>query len=409
MKKRLLLAAVVASAVLGAQAEPNGLVVLLTDYGADSIYVGILKGAIYAKWGDAKVDTLTNSVPPFDIEAGAVLLGEGASEYPKGTTFCCVVDPGVGTSRKCIVLETKAGQYFVAPDNGLLTVVKSRGGVVALHEATNRDHWRPGVESSTFHGRDIFGPVSAAVAGGVAVADVGPRLSRMQELNIPAPGVSGNTIRGRVRRVDPYGNVVTDITSDMLGMLGILPGDMLEVRIGDSAFQAVRAATYAAVPAGQPLVLVQSSGYVECAINRGNMAESVGAQFHTPVTIGTEKQDNVLVDVARTQDGSELWAVTVYPSGMSEVRRNDFRREFALSEARLEALKERVDALDMRALRGAPKPAAGAPAIVIRLGTESFRLDDAGLPPDVESLADTMRNLYRTQMRAFLKPQVSSP
>ncbi|HNR33305.1 MAG TPA: SAM-dependent chlorinase/fluorinase, partial [Candidatus Hydrogenedentes bacterium] len=143
---------------------PVGRVVLCTDYGVDSVYVGILKGVIYDKFPDARVDSLTNAIPPFDIEAGARILAEGCAVYPPGTVFCCVVDPGVGTSRKGVVLETDTGQVFVAPDNGLLTLVAERDGVRALHEIANAAIWREGALSSTFHGRDIFGPVAATIA-----------------------------------------------------------------------------------------------------------------------------------------------------------------------------------------------------------------------------------------------------
>ena len=264
---------------------PNGLVILLTDYGADSIYVGALKGAIYTAFPEARIDAITNSVPAFDVLAGAYILAEAAKEFPPGTTFCCVVDPGVGTARKGIVLETKTGHRFAAPDNGLLHLAAERCGVRQVREIGNKALWRKGAGSTTFHGRDIFGPVSAALARGVPVADVGPVLEHMTPLDAPRSRVEQGIAHGTVIRRDPYGNLVTNITRADLEALGAQRGDALEVTIGKAAFTAPLVFTYADVPKGQKLVLVQSSGLVECAINLGNLAESIGEGLHAAVSI----------------------------------------------------------------------------------------------------------------------------
>jgi len=267
------------------RADPNGMVILLTDYGTDSIYVGILKGAIYAKFSDVRVDAITNAVPSFDIASGAYLLAEAAPEYPKGTVFCCVVDPGVGTDRKSIAIATKSGHYFVAPDNGLLTVVAERLGIRAIRECTNQKLWRDAVTSTVFHGRDIYGPVSAALAKGTPFEDVGTPLDDIVRIALPSAAIEGDSVHGAVMRADPYGNLVTTITHRDLERLGIARGDRLEVTIGANTWQAPFVTTYANVPKGDRLVVLQSSGFVECAINQGNLAEAVEAEPHTPVTL----------------------------------------------------------------------------------------------------------------------------
>ncbi|MBN2311669.1 MAG: SAM-dependent chlorinase/fluorinase [Candidatus Hydrogenedentes bacterium] len=260
-----------------ATVEANGLAILLTDYGADSIYVGMLKGAMYSTWLGARIDAITNSVPPFDIVTGAYVLAEACGAYPPGTTFCCVVDPGVGTARKCIVLRTKAGHTFVAPDNGLLTAVAERYGVAAVRECTNESLFYGKGSSSTFHGRDIFGPVAAALACGVRFEDVGPALERLVRLDLPRARIEGGVAHGAVVRADDYGNLVTNLTAAQLGELGIARGDRVAVTIGDAAFTAPYVHTYGSVGEGERLVLLQSSGFVECAINLGSLAEAVGA------------------------------------------------------------------------------------------------------------------------------------
>jgi hypothetical protein len=268
-----------------AASQANGLVILFTDYGNDSLYVGSLKGAIYAKNGEARIDTLTNSVPAFDLVAGAHLLMEGCMPYPKGTTFSCVVDPGVGTDRKCIVLETKAGHRFVAPDNGLLTLVADRYGVAELRECTNPELWLMRDISTTFHGRDIFGPVAGALAGGVPMAEVGDKLESMVRIDIPVNRVEANTLHGSVMREDPYGNLITTIRGEELRALGIAPGDRIAVIIGDASYSAPWVTTYGSVPEGERLIVLQSSGFVECAINQRSMAKAVGQGVHAPVTM----------------------------------------------------------------------------------------------------------------------------
>lgn len=273
----------------GAATPPNGLVVLFTDYGADSIYVGVLKGTIYSKFPAARIDAITNSVPAFDVVTGAHMLAEACPEFPEGTTFCCVVDPGVGTPRKRIVLETKAGQFFVGPDNGLLSVVASRFGVAALREATNQAWWRHGAVSQTFQGRDIFGPVAATVARGTPLTETGPELGDLVRLPIEGCQLEGNAITGTVIRADWYGNLVTNITGETLAKAGITTNEMVEVRVGSEGFTAPVKSTYADVPEGQRLLLIQSTGYVEFAINKGNLAETVKAGAHAPIVIKKTK------------------------------------------------------------------------------------------------------------------------
>lgn len=275
---------VVLSVSCGAAAAPNGLIVLLTDYGADSIYVGELKGAIYTKFPAARIDAISNSVPPFDILCGAYMLAEACKEFPAGTTFCCVVDPGVGTARRCIVLQTKSGHLFVGPDNGLLSLSAEELGVATIRTAANTDLWRTGVVSRTFHGRDIFGPVAAAVAQGVSLAEIGPEIKDLVTAPVRRVRVEGDTVYGAVIRSDTYGNLVTNLSPKHLAGLGLNLHDTIEVAIGTKRFTAPWESTYSDVPEGRKVILVQSMGRVECAINMGNLAEELGEGLHAQVT-----------------------------------------------------------------------------------------------------------------------------
>lgn len=256
-------------------AAPNGLVVLLTDFGADSVYVGALKGAMYTKFPEARIDAISNSVPPFDVVAGAHMLAEAANEFPPGTTFCCVVDPGVGTNRKRIVVETKTGHCFVGPDNGLLSLVAQRYGLAELREIANRKLFREGEVSQTFHGRDVFGPVAAALARGVALAEVGPELKNLVRLDAPEARVEDGTIHGTVTRSDVYGNLITNVTREDLEAVGVGLNDVAQVSVGAAEFAAPLKSAYGDVPEGVKLLIVQSTGLVECAVNMGSLTEAI--------------------------------------------------------------------------------------------------------------------------------------
>lgn len=264
--------------------QPNGVVALLTDYGADSLYVGMLRGAIAAKRIDVRTVDLTHSVPAYDILTGAFMLAEGCSAFPEGTVFCAVVDPGVGTDRRVLVLRTRRNQVFVAPDNGLLTVVAERDGVAEAREGVNRDLWSD-AESHTFHGRDIFGPLAAALAAGAPVASAGPDLPDFIRFEVPQARIRDGAIEGVVLRSDPYGNLVTNIPATLLAEADIAPDARLRVTLGEETFEVPFKTTYSDVPAGERLALVQSAGFLELAVNLGSLAAETRADAKTPVTL----------------------------------------------------------------------------------------------------------------------------
>jgi S-adenosylmethionine hydrolase len=277
--------AIVIVAQANAATASNGLAILFTDYDSDSIYVGALKGAMYAKAPNIKIDTLTNSVPNFDIVTGAYLLVEGSVTYPAGTSFCCVVDPTVGSPRRPIALETKNGWRFVAPDNGLLTLVAERYGVAEVRACENKELWRTADLSYTFQGRDVFGPVTAALASGVPMEKVGPKIDDMVKLELPRCVVEGDTARGVVIRTDGYGNVVTNIHEADATKAGIKKGDTIEVTLGKEYYTALFVNTYSDVKEGERLVAIQSAGYVELSINKGSLSEKTGEGVKAKVVI----------------------------------------------------------------------------------------------------------------------------
>ncbi|MCS7186328.1 MAG: S-adenosyl-l-methionine hydroxide adenosyltransferase family protein [Armatimonadetes bacterium] len=250
-------------------------IALLTDFGTQDIYVGVMKGVIWSICPDAKIADLTHEIPPQDVTAGALALWGAFKFFPKGTVFCAVVDPGVGTSRRAIAIQTRE-HFFVGPDNGLLCWAISESEVVSCVELLNRDYFLPTI-SRTFHGRDIFAPVSAHIARGIPLEEFGPELRIDELVKLPPlrAEINDQVIRAEVVIIDRFGNAITNLRAENfvkwekeLGQRGWV------ATIGDLTFNSL-SSSYAEVPVGEPLLLFNSYGLLEVAVNRGNAAEQM--------------------------------------------------------------------------------------------------------------------------------------
>lgn len=281
----LALALVGSPAPSAGAAEPNGIVVYETDFGLKDGAVSAMRGVARSVSRDLILEDLTHEIPAFNIWEGAYRLNQTAGYWPTGTVFVAVVDPGVGTDRKNIVLETNSGHYFVAPDNGLLTLIAESLGVADVREidlATNR---LPGSETSyTFFGRDLFSHTAARLAAGrVAFSDVGPRLEG-DIVRIPyqrAAAEDGKVI-GNIPVLDiQYGNVWTNIDRKTFETLGLAKHEKAKVRIKDSveevwAGEVPYVDTFGDVPEGETLLYMNSLDNVSLAINYGDFASTFG-------------------------------------------------------------------------------------------------------------------------------------
>ena len=257
-------------------AQTNGLIIMITDFGFKDFYVGAMKGAMYKVFPQAKIDEISHGVSKFDIKEGAYTLAKAAPEFPTGTVFVGVIDPGVGTQRKPIAMKTKNGNYFVAPDNGLLTLIDGSMGVAEVREITNRDVMRQDVQSSTFHGRDIFGPAAAHLAKGFAFEKIGPVLKEYVQLPISFAKIVDDTIVGQIDVIDEYGNVITNIRPDLFEGLGIQDDQTLEIEFNHQRkIRCKYVKAYGDVPVGSGVGLFGSGGVFEVAINQGNLAEDL--------------------------------------------------------------------------------------------------------------------------------------
>jgi S-adenosyl-L-methionine hydrolase (adenosine-forming) len=189
------------------------LITLTTDFGTTDPYVGIMKGVIAGRAPDARVVDVTHGIPAQDVLAGALVLRHAAPYFPPGTVHVVVVDPGVGTARRALCVET-AGAVLVGPDNGVLSLAAG-GAVRRIVHLTDRRFFLPD-PSATFHGRDVFAPVAAALATGTAPAALGTEVPDMIRLDVPAPSPGPRGIHGQVLYVDGFGNLVTNVPHDRL-------------------------------------------------------------------------------------------------------------------------------------------------------------------------------------------------
>lgn len=249
-------------------------IVFMTDFGTANDAVAICKAVIIQIVPDVRVMDITHQVTPFSIEEGARFLAGVTPYYPANTVFLVVVDPGVGTSRKAVIVKSKKGQYFVLPDNGLITPVLERDGIVGAREITNRS-WMIGEGiSSTFHGRDIFSPAAAHLAAGEDWKLAGPDVPELVRLKPVQATVTDNGISGDVIGLDdPFGSLITDVRGEDFKNLGYELGDKVTVKIGTKPYTMPYVKTFMDVPVGQPLLYVDSRGRVGFAVNERNFSK----------------------------------------------------------------------------------------------------------------------------------------
>jgi len=275
------------AAVRAAELERHHpLIVFMTDFGELDDAVAICKGVMKTIAPDAEIIDLTHQVTPYSISEGARMLVRTSQYYPAGTVFITVIDPGVGTSRKSIVVKTRRGQYFVLPDNGLITQVADRDGVEAIREITN-PHWQlQGFSASTFNGRDVFSPAAAHLARGEDWTQVGPVLAKYERLEVPQATLDASGIRGLVVALDgPYGNLVTNVDREAFSRLGFQVGDNVRVALGSSELTVPFRRTFGEVAPGNSLLYIDSRGLVSFAVNQGNFAEKYRITPPAPLRI----------------------------------------------------------------------------------------------------------------------------
>lgn len=260
---------------------PRSIITLTTDFGSTDGYVAQMKGVILGINPEAVLVDVTHSIPPQDILAGARQLDEVVDAFPPGTIHVGVVDPGVGTARSLIGVEA-GGMRFVAPNNGMLSLVLQRWARSRAHRLSVPRFRRANI-SQTFHGRDILAPAAAHWSLGIDLAEFGPCLQPGEIVDIPLrkSRQAENAVHGEVVSIDHFGNLTTNIS---VNELPAADNNSLEILIGSKKLPGLHS-TYASVPPGEPLALIGSSGKLEIAVNGGSAASVLSSAIGAAVTV----------------------------------------------------------------------------------------------------------------------------
>ena len=259
--------------------EGSRAVALLTDFGSDDQFVGAMKGVVLSINRQAAVVDITHNIRPRDIRSAAFVLSACWREFPLGTVFLAVVDPGVGTERRAIGAEVD-GRFFVAPDNGLLSLVFDAAEEEPRVFQLADERFRRGRVSMTFHGRDIFAPAAAHISIGTDLEEFGPEVNDPVYENFGSVRGENGEITGQVLHIDRFGNVITNLRpGDLLAGSTIITGGM-EIR--DFA------GTFAEIPAGKVAAIEGSAGYIELAADRDSAARILGIAGGQKVIVRSE-------------------------------------------------------------------------------------------------------------------------
>ena len=249
-------------------------ITFLTDFGLQDDFVGTCHGVMKRIAPDAQIVDITHGIRPGRILQGALVLANTLAYMPAGVHLA-VVDPGVGGSRRPLVLQDGEGRLYVGPDNGLLLPAVDRyGGVALAHELANPAYALEPV-SRTFHGRDLFSPAAAHLALGVEPSELGPPLSpdALVQLDLPEPEIDASKVEAHVLYVDRFGNMQLNMTREDLDQVGIVPGTRFELEVAGERYYATAARTYADARPGEIVLYEDSYRNVAIAINRGSAAE----------------------------------------------------------------------------------------------------------------------------------------
>lgn len=258
------------------------IVTLTTDFGLSDHYVGTIKGVILSRCPQAVITDITHELPPFSTIAGAYAIAQAARFFPPQTIHLVVVDPGVGTVRKPILVQA-GNQSFIAPDNGVLALVLQHHKAATVREISNRSLWLES-PSETFHGRDIFAPVAASLAAGVAKPEqVGPVLTKYEQMpDLEAQEAEPGIWHGSVLSIDRFGNVITNFPSNTSSTTFALAVNGHHI----NAFHK----TFGDAPVGELFAYHGSSGYIEIGMNLQSAARTLNVSLGDPVT----RRDTIL-------------------------------------------------------------------------------------------------------------------
>jgi S-adenosyl-L-methionine hydrolase (adenosine-forming) len=242
------------------------LITLTSDFGLKDPYVAEMKGVILTINPNATIVDVTHGVEKFDVRMGAFMLASAVPYFPKGTVHLAIVDPGVGTERRGILIQTKNG-FFVGPDNGVLVLAAQNQGIEHIYHLTNPQFMLPNI-SNTFHGRDVFAPAAAHIDMGVEPSELGPEISDAATPAFANVEHEADSLIGEVLYVDSFGNIITNIQQKNLTKSGFF-----NLKLNNISHKLPFHQTYAQAKPQEPIALIGSHGFLEIALNQGNAAE----------------------------------------------------------------------------------------------------------------------------------------
>jgi S-adenosylmethionine hydrolase len=254
---------------------------MTTDYGTSDHFAAVMKGVILTINPDVNVIDITHSVLAHDILDGALAIGQAYRYFPPKTIHVVVVDPGVGTERRPILVAGDQ-HYFVAPDNGVLSSVYEQSESLHVWNIISEHYFRQPV-SKTFHGRDIFAPVAAWLTKSWQTSSFGEPIDDFVRFAIPRVKVNGNQVQGAVLRVDHFGNLITNVAVEDVPDL-LAAGTNVKINVGNAQVSKV-VQTFAEGAAGEVVGLIGSSGYLEISVNKGNASRTLGVGRGAEVTV----------------------------------------------------------------------------------------------------------------------------
>jgi S-adenosylmethionine hydrolase len=253
---------------------PTKIISLTTDFGLKDPYAAEMKAAILGICPNAAIVDITHEIERFNVHMGAYVLASAVQYFTKGTIHVAVVDPGVGTRRRPILIQTQRG-FFIGPDNGLLILAAENQGINRIHEITNPRLMLPRV-SSTFHGRDVFAPAAAHLANGVHPAEFGPEIRDATKPEFTKLTLRKDVLVGEVLHVDNFGNIITNIGEKEIAR--ICMKDVVNVELSNKKLKLKLCKAYGEAKPQEPLALIGSHNYLEIALNQGNAAAELGTK-----------------------------------------------------------------------------------------------------------------------------------
>jgi len=259
----------------------NPIITLTTDYGTNDHLVGVLKGVILKINPDAQIVDITHQVTPFDLLDGALSIAAAYSYFPPRSVHVVIVDPGVGTERRPILVSGQ-NHYFLAPDNGVLSGIYEREHPVVVRHITSEHYFLQPV-SKTFHGRDVFAPVAAWLSKNWQPASMGEEITDFKRFAMPRPKEADGLLKGVVLKVDAFGNLITNFRVEDLPANAVEKGEV-RLQIGSQPVTKL-VPTFAQGLAGEAVAYIGSSGFLEVAMNKGSAARTLGLGRGTPVLL----------------------------------------------------------------------------------------------------------------------------